>query len=96
MRLIAPQGEANASTKYVQLTSDAGSLVQAEGAGGKAKLEAAKIELMKKNQFIASGGVTIEWPNVAKVTGDMAAGRIDLSDFKDFKIVGNTHAQING
>jgi LPS export ABC transporter protein LptC len=94
MRITAPAGDANADTKYVVLNGNSSSRVEAMGAGGKANLSAERIELMKKNQFIATGGVSIVWPGAATVSGDMATGLIDLSDFKDFKIMGNTHAQI--
>jgi len=94
MRLIAPFGTANENTKYVKLTGEPGQKVSAQGEEGKAKLEADTVELTKNNQFLASGGVNIEWPEVAKVNGDSASGTIDLSDFKDFKITGNTHALI--
>lgn len=94
MRVVAPEGEANGVTKDVVLRGTGTARVDAMGAGGKANMSAQRIELTKKNQFVATGGVSIVWPSVAKVTGDMATGRIDLSDFKDFKIVGNTHAQI--
>lgn len=95
MRLIAPFGEANQQTKYVKLQSRDGKKVIAEGQGGKAKLIANVVELIKKNQFLASGGVIIDWPGVAKVTGDSASGLTDLSSGpKDFKVIGNTHAEI--
>jgi len=93
-RLIAPAGMAQESTRYVKLQGSPREKVIAEGQEGKAKLEAPLVELTKKNQFRASGGVTIEWPGVAKVTGSSASGTIDLADMRHFKIVGNTHAEI--
>ncbi len=95
MRLSAPQGLAQEATKYIKLSGQGGTKVLAIGEDGKAKLEAAVVELKEKNKFLATGGVTIEWPQVAKVTGNYANGTINLSDLKDFKIVGNTHAVIS-
>jgi LPS export ABC transporter protein LptC len=94
MRLSSPVGEANQQTKYVKLYGEKGRRVEAEGQDGKAKMIAATVELKEKNKFLASGGVNIVWPEVAKVTGNSATGTIDLSDFKHFKIIGNTHALI--
>jgi hypothetical protein len=94
MSITAPEGDANAATKYVVLKGGKNNRVDALGAGGKADLSAEQIELINKDQFIATGGVSIIWPGQASVTGNRATGRIDLSDFKDFKIMGNTHAQI--
>lgn len=94
MCLVAPLGTANESTKYVKLSADGPTKVSMSGEAGKASLYAQTVELTKKNQFLASGGVNIEWPKVAKVEGDTCSGTIDLNDFKNFKIVGNTHALI--
>lgn len=95
MGLSAPFGEANQQTKYVKLTERDGTKVVAEGQGGKTKFVASTVELIKKNQFLASGGVIIDWPGVAKVSGDSASGLTDLSSGpKNFKVVGNTHAEI--
>ncbi len=95
MRLIAPTGTANQSTRYVKLTAPDGKYVIAEGEGGKSKFQSKVVELIKKNQFLASGGVIIDWPGVAKVSGNSASGSIDLAAGpKNFKIVGNTHAEI--
>lgn len=95
MKLTAPVGQAIESTKYVKLSSQGNQKVYAEGEDGKAKLISSTVELKEKNKFLATGGVTIEWPGVAKVTGDYATGAIDVSNLKDFKIVGNTHAVIS-
>lgn len=95
MRLTAPVGLAVESTKFVKLSSKDGKKVEALGEEGKAKLAAATVELKEKNKFLASGGVTIEWPQVAKVTGNSATGAVDVSNLKNFKIVGNTHAIIS-
>lgn len=92
--LIAPEGSANAATKYVKLTSAGGKKVEAKGSDGKLDFVTQTLELEKDNKFKATGGVNINWPEVAKVTGDSATGVIDLPDFKNFKIVGRTHAQI--
>ncbi len=94
MRLNSPVGEAVESTKYVKLESANGRRVVAEGEEGKARLEAEKVELKEKNKFLATGGVTIVWPEVAKVTGNYATGTIDVNNLNNFKIVGNTHAVI--
>jgi LPS export ABC transporter protein LptC len=94
MRLTSPVGEANQQTKYVKLYGENGRRVEAEGEAGKAKMLAATVELKEKNQFLASGGVNIDWPQVAKVSGNSATGSVDLADFKHFKIMGNTHALI--
>lgn len=95
MRLLAPFGTANQETKYVKLESKDGKPVVADGQGGKSKFTCKTVELIKKNQFLATGGVIIEWPGVAKVSGDSASGLTDLSSGpKNFKVVGNTHAEI--
>jgi hypothetical protein len=94
MTLCAPSGLTNEDTRLVHLASSHGTPVMCEGASG-AKLQAPKVELTKKNQFIASGGVTIVYPGVAKVTGSTATGSVaDSADLKNFKINGNTHAII--
>lgn len=94
MRLRAPQGLAHEANRYVKLSGCAADPVLAEGEAGKSRLGAQVVELTKKNQFAASGGVTIVWPEVAKVTGLSASGTIDGSDLRNLKIVGNTHAEI--
>jgi hypothetical protein len=95
MKMVAPIGHANQSTKYVKLSADRSTKVIAEGEGGKNKLVCNEVELTKKNQFIATGGVIIEWPGVAKVSGNSATGSINMgAGPKDFKVVGNTHAEI--
>ena len=94
MHLAAPYGIAHQTTHYVKLSSGNGMKVIAEGQDGKVKLETGTLELKEKNQFIATGGVNIEWPQIARVSGDQATGNINISDLKDFKISGNTHAEI--
>lgn len=95
MRLQAPFGTANQQTKYVKLVAKKGEQVIAEGQGGKTKFTCQTVELIKKNEFLASGGVIIDWPGVAHVSGDSASGTTDLaSGPKNFKVVGNTHAEI--
>lgn len=91
MHLVAPIGVANEATKQIQLDSTAQQKVICEGQERKSRLETTKLELTKKNQFIASGGVTIDWTGVAKVTGDHATGVIGKADLEDLKIVGHTH-----
>jgi len=94
MSLAAPTGEAREQDHYVKLTGNDKTKVVAEGQGGKARLEAREVELTKKNHFTATGGVNIIWPEVAKVSGNMATGKMDSANLQDFKIVGNTHAEI--
>jgi LPS export ABC transporter protein LptC len=95
MKMSAPQGTANQTTKLVKLKGDKTGKVLAEGEGGKSKFTANSVELTKKNQFVATGGVIIDWPGVAKVSGDSASGSTNMAAGpKDLKIVGNTHAEI--
>jgi len=96
MRLTAPTGVANENTKMTKLLSSKSQKVECEGEGGKAKLMAYQVELKNKNQFLATGGVNIVWPGVAKVVGNQAEGSLKNTDLKNFKIVGNTHAWIGG
>ena len=83
MAITAPKGQANMDTKWVKMESDSSSRVKAEGEGGKSKFEATTVVLEKKNQFLATGGVIIEWSEVAKVTGNSATGTVDKSGVKD-------------
>ena len=98
MSIKAPHGDANAETKYVKMISQKGERVTAEGDGGKSKFEADTVVLEKKNQFLATGGVIIEWSEVAKVTGNSANGIVDKSGVKDVTVKGlpghPTHAVI--
>ena len=94
MRLSAPLGHTNENTRLIKLSASGNKLVEATGEAGKVKLTAAKIELNKKNQFQATGGVNIIWPGVAKVIGDLAAGVLASGDLNNVKIIGNTHALI--
>jgi hypothetical protein len=94
MRLSAPFGHTNEITRLVKLSASGNKLVEAIGEAGKVKLTAAKIELNKKNQFQATGGVNIIWPGVAKVIGDLAAGILTSGDLNNVKIIGNTRALI--
>ncbi len=93
MRLISPHGEANESSHQVKLTAVGNKKVTAEGGAGKGTLSAETVELDKKNQFTATGGVNIV-SEVAKVTGRTATGVIDKNGMSDFKITGGTHASI--
>ncbi len=93
MRMSAPTGLANETTRLVSLTSDDKSHVICEGEEGKSRLEASEVNLDKENKFIARGGVNILWPGVAKVTGDTCTGHLDKgAQFENIKIVGNTHS----
>lgn len=94
-RIHAPKGLCDEGTRDVKMLSVGKDLVQCEAEGGKNKFQAKQVELNRNNQFLATGGVIIEYPGVAKVTGDSASGKVDLSGPKNFKIIGNTHAIIN-
>jgi hypothetical protein len=94
MRLTAPIGQANQQTRAVKLFGKDNIYVVAEG-GNQSRFQCKQVELIKKNQFLASGGVIIDWPGVAKVSGNSASGSTDLgAGPKDFKVMGNTHALI--
>ena len=93
MRMSAPSGMANESTRQVSLQSKDKQHVICEGEEGKSRLEASEVNLDKENKFIARGGVNILWPGVAKVTGDTCSGHLDKgAQFENIKIVGNTHS----
>lgn len=94
MRLTAPTGQADEANKYVKLSTQNGKRVVAEGDGGKSHMETSILELSKNNRFIASDGVNINLPGVAKISGNRAEGNINISDLNNFKIIGNTHAEI--
>lgn len=94
MRLTAPTGEANEQNRYVKLSTQNGQRVVAEGNGGKTRMETSVLELSKNNRFIATDGVNINLPGVAKISGNRAEGNINFSELNNFKIVGNTHAEI--
>jgi lipopolysaccharide export system protein LptC len=95
MSITAPKGVANEVTHIVILDSDKTQRVVAENGVSHARLEASKVELNKKNQFVATGGVNINMPGVAKVTGNLCTGVLEKdSELKNFKIIGNTHAII--
>lgn len=95
MRITAPKGTANQETRYVKMIAENGKMVEAIGDEGKSKFSANTVELTKKNQFLASGGVIIVWSEVAKVTGNSASGTIGKTGISQVKVVGNTHALIN-
>ena len=95
MSITAPKGVANEVTHIVILDCDKTQRVVAENGVSHARLEASKVELNKKNQFVATGGVNINMPGVAKVTGNLCTGVLEKdSELKNFKIIGNTHAII--
>jgi len=94
MKVIAPHGVCNQITKEVKLKSNAKVPVVAEGEEGKSRLETKDLELTKKNQFKATGGVNINMSGVAKVSGEFATGMFGKSELQDVKIVGNTHSTI--
>jgi hypothetical protein len=95
MRLKAPVGTANQETKFVKLNTDGHTKVYAEGEGGKNKFQCWHVELDKSNRFKATGDVIIEWPGIAKVSGDSAKGSVNMAAGpKDFQVFGNTHAEI--
>ena len=96
LKIIAPIGKANESTRKIQLTSTETEKVVGMGMEKQSRLETKDLELTKKNQFIATGGVNIDWPGVAKVTGDKAEGTMSPTRFVDHLIIrGNTHAQLS-
>jgi hypothetical protein len=96
MRMQAPIGHANQDTKFVKLNCDKKTRVVADGGGfKKSHFECSQVELIKKNEFLASGGVIIDWPGVAKISGSLASGSTDMSSGpKNLKVIGNTHAEI--
>ncbi len=97
MRITAPVGQTNEDTRLVKLAGLGDKQVSACGEEGKVKLEAAKIELDKKNQFQAVGNVNIVWSNAAKVIGDTAFGALGSkgsNDLSNVKLIGHTHALI--
>ena len=94
MRISAPVGKTNEVTRLVNLAGTAGKPIVAMGEEGKVKLEAAKIELDKKNQFQATGNVNIIWSKAARVIGDMACGALGADNLSNVKIIGHTHALI--
>jgi hypothetical protein len=92
MKVIAPKGVVNQNTHAVKLDCMPKINVVAEGEEGKSRLETKSLELTKKNQFIATGGVNINMSGVAKVSGETATGVFGKSELQDVKIVGNTHS----
>ena len=95
MRLTAPTGVANEATRKVSLDSNKVARVIAEGEPGKGRMESSKLELTKKNQFTASGGVNIDMPGVAKVTGNQAVGELGKGGIQNVKVIGNTHSIVS-
>lgn len=95
MRLKAPIGLANESTRKVRLDADKDSRVVAEGEEGKGTMTASKVELTKKNQFEATGGVNIIMPGVAKVTGNSAVGSFGKGGIEKLRVIGNTHSVVS-
>ncbi len=94
MTVIAPHGVCNQVTHVVKLKCGPNINVVAMAEEGKSRLETKDLELTKKNQFIATGGVNINMSGVAKVTGDKATGVFGKSELQDVKITGNTRSII--
>lgn len=94
MEVVAPMGKTNDKAQTVTLTATPQQKVIAKGEEGKSSLETQKLELNKKNQFTATGGVNIVMTGVAKVTGDRATGKFAKSELESLIIRGNTHAII--
>lgn len=94
MEIIAPLGNVDVSNRYVKMKSAKGQRVSGIGDGGKNKFDAETIELDKQNQFIATGGVKIDWSDVALVTGEMAKGKMSKDGIQNVKVIGHTHAII--
>jgi len=95
MRLRAPIGLANESTRKVRLDALKDTKVTAEGEEGKGTMVTSKLELTKKNQFEATGGVTIVMPGVAKVTGNNAVGFFGKSGIEKLRVIGNAHSLVS-
>ncbi|MCW5823376.1 MAG: LPS export ABC transporter periplasmic protein LptC [Cyanobacteria bacterium TGS_CYA1] len=95
MRLQSPLGKANEATKVVTLTANEKAKVIGIGEENKSRLETKAMELRKKNEFVCTGGVNIDWPGVAKVTGNTAQGTISSSKMQNMLIKGNTHSILN-
>jgi len=94
MKVMAPQGVCNQVSHEVKLRGGSNINVVAMAEEGKSRLETKDLELTKKNQFIATGGVNINMSGVAKVTGDRATGVFGKSELQDVKITGNTRSII--
>jgi len=94
MEVVAPMGKTNDKAQTVTLTATPQQKVIAKGEEGKSSLETQKLELNKKNQFTATGGVNIVMTGVAKVTGDRATGKFAKSELESLIIRGNTHSII--
>lgn len=94
MRLQAPVGTANELTRIIILAQEGSKKVMMGGDEKQAQLETSKLELTKNNQFIATGGVNIVLPGVAKVSGNTAEGKFADANLDTFVIRGNTHASI--
>ncbi len=95
LRIQAPLGKANEATRVVILSSNDKAKVVGIGEENQSRLETKVMELRKKNEFLASGGVNIVWPGVAKVTGNTAQGTISSSKLQNMLIKGNTHSILN-
>lgn len=95
LRLQSPLGKANEATKVVTLTSDDKAKVIGIGEENQTRLETKAMELRKKNEFVCTGGVNIDWPGVAKVTGNTAQGTISSSKMQNMLVKGNTHSILN-
>lgn len=95
MTLAAPSGKANELTRKIFLHSVGDKKVSVSGDEKQAQLETKDLELTKNNQFIATGGVNIMWPGVAKVTGNNAHGSFVKGNLQKLVISGNTHALVD-
>ena len=95
MHLQAPVGTANELTRIIVLNSLGDKKVRVNGDEKQAQIETSKLELTKNNQFLATGGVNIVMPGVAKVSGKTAEGKFTQTNLDSFVIRGNTHATID-
>ena len=95
MTLAAPSGKANELTRVIKLHSVGDTKVSVTGDEKQAQLETKELELTKNNQFVATGGVNIMWPGVAKVTGSNARGSFVKGALQKLIISGNTHALVD-
>lgn len=95
MTLAAPTGKANELTRIIKLHSLGDTKVSVSGDEKQAQLVTKELELTKNNQFVATGGVNIMWPGVAKVTGNNAHGSFVKGALQKLVISGNTHALVD-
>ena len=95
MTISSPVGQANEISRKILLTSNEKGKVIGIGATKNTRLETSELKLEKKNKFIATGGVSIVWPGVAKVTSKTAEGEMSPTKFVDNLVLrGNVHTRL--